>query len=92
MPIEAAPVHTPADPCYRCGGNSFHTVFQTLADTPSHIGPRGVRYMGSLARFLKCLTCGGMDCYETVRSAPVRAVRPIRPEVVASLRMRVRVH
>lgn len=93
MPHNAALVYNATDPCQVCDQPNFLTVFTLDKKGASFVSPRtGVRMNGHLASADKCMNCGTWTRAVTRLAGPTRVIRPIRPEVVASLRMRVRVH
>lgn len=92
MPHQAARVLDVEDPCTDCGGTVYNTVLATGEPQRSYTGRHGVKMMGSLNEYRDCLACGSRHLYCTRRAAPVRIVHPVRPAVVASLKMGVRIY
>jgi hypothetical protein len=90
--LNAALVYNATDPCQVCDQPNFLTVFTLDKRFPGYTGPSGVKMMGSLARAEKCMNCGTWARAIICRAGPTRIKHPIRPAVVASLRMRARIH
>lgn len=92
MPHNAALVFNAVDPCEVCDGPNFLTVFTLDPKFPGYTGRAGVRMNGGLIVADKCMNCGTWTRAIVGRAGTTRVAQPIRPEVVASLRMRVRIH
>lgn len=92
MPHNAALVFNAADSCRACDQPNFLTVFHLDKRFPGYIARSGVRMAAGLVQADKCMNCGALARDIVRRAGTTRIKQPIRPEVVASLRMRVRVH